>query len=83
MRVVLTENAERQLDALPIVIRARVRKLLQRVTRWPFVSGAKPLKGDLAGQYRLRTGNYRVQVRIIEDVVLVHKIGHRDGFYDG
>ena len=83
MRVALTADAERQLDALPTVIRARVRKLLQRVARWPLVSGARPLQGDLAGHYRLRTGAYRMQFRIIEDVVLVHKIGHRDGFYDG
>jgi len=83
MRVALTEDAERQLDELPSVIRARVRRLLQRLAGWPLVSGAKALKGDLAGQYRLRTGDYRVQFRIIEDVVLVHKIGHRDGFYDG
>lgn len=82
MRVALTENAEDELDALPSVIKARIRRLLVRLGSWPRVSGAKPLRGFLAGQYRLRTGDYRVQFRVIEDVVLVINIGHRDRFYD-
>ena len=82
MRVALTEGAEHQLEALPSDIKVRILKLLVRLSAWPLVSGAKPLRGVLAGQYRLRTGDYRVQFRVIEDVVLVVKIGHRDRFYD-
>ncbi|HEX7380315.1 MAG TPA: hypothetical protein VF278_24585 [Pirellulales bacterium] len=52
---------------------------------WPNVSGAKALSGELAGRYRLRTGAYRVQFTARQDgddwVVVVEKIGHRDGFY--
>jgi len=82
MRVALTEDAEDQLEALPSDIQARVFRLLVRLRAWPLVSGAKPLRGFLTGQYRLRTGDYRVQFRMIEDVILVVKIGHRDRFYD-
>jgi mRNA-degrading endonuclease RelE of RelBE toxin-antitoxin system len=49
--------------------------------QWPSVSGAKPLRGELAGRYRLRTGDYRIQFRVAGDRVTVEKIGHRDGFY--
>jgi mRNA-degrading endonuclease RelE of RelBE toxin-antitoxin system len=41
-----------------------MRQLLTRLNHWPTVSGVKRLKGDLAGHYRLRTGDYRLQFRI-------------------
>jgi mRNA-degrading endonuclease RelE of RelBE toxin-antitoxin system len=59
-----------------------VLRLLVRLERWPDVSGAKPLSGGLAGRYRLRTGDYRVQFYMDGDNVMVEKIGHRDKFYD-
>jgi len=78
----LTPAAARQLEALPRVIRARVTGVLQRLAKWPAVSGAKPLTGNLAGKYRIRTGDYRVQFHVRGDVVEVERIGHRDGFYE-
>lgn len=80
--VTLTEDAVDQLEELPVVIHRRVLKLIERLESWPAVSGAKPLRGDLAGLYRLRTGDYRLQFRVIEDVVEIERIGHRDGFYE-
>ena len=38
--------------------------------------------GRLAGYYRLRTGDYRLQFHVEGETVLVEKIGHRDGFYE-
>ncbi|HVC93582.1 MAG TPA: hypothetical protein VND64_07825 [Pirellulales bacterium] len=84
--VTLTPEAREQFGALPGAIQPRVQKLLARLTRWPAVSGAKALSGNLAGQYRLRTGDYRVQFSPTpagdDWHVEVNKIGHRDGFYD-
>ena len=80
--VVLTREAEKQAEQLPEVILERVRKLLRRLGRWPEVSGAKPLSGDLAGWYRLRTGDYRVRFRVQGETVVVDKIGHRSTFYE-
>ena len=45
------------------------------------MSGAKPLTGDVAGHFRMRTGDYRVQFHVEGERVIVEKIGHRDGFY--
>lgn len=82
----VTSGAKEELDALPTEIHARVLDVFVRLARWPEVSGAKPLRGSLAGQFRVRTGDYRVQFsasgRGKDAVVLVTKIGHRDGFYD-
>ena len=54
-------QAARQLDKLPTRIKVRMLKLLERLENWPDVSGAKPLRGELAGKYRMRTGDYRLQ----------------------
>ena len=81
-KVELTADAARQFDDLPMAIHARVLALFERLARWPSVSGAKPLTGRLAGRYRLRTGDYRVQFHLDGSTVVVEKIGHRDRFYE-
>lgn len=80
--VILTPESRQQAGELPVAIFARVMKLVERLRRWPNVSGAKPLTGPLAGHYRMRTGDYRVQFRVEGPQVIVEKIGHRDGFYE-
>jgi len=81
MKVLLTDRARDDLENLPETIHVRVLKIFRRLALWPEVSGAKPLSGKLAGHFRLRTGDYRVQFSVKENVVMVEKIGHRDGFY--
>ena len=80
--VELTPEAAQQFDRLPRVIRARVNRLRARLERWPEVSGAKPLSGNLAGWYRLRTGDYRLRFRVQGETIIVDKIGHRKEFYE-
>jgi mRNA-degrading endonuclease RelE of RelBE toxin-antitoxin system len=80
--VTLLYDAAMQLGDLPKPIKARMVELMIRLADWPDVSGAKPLSGKLAGHYRLRTGDYRLQFRIEAGQVWVEQIGHRDGFYD-
>jgi mRNA-degrading endonuclease RelE of RelBE toxin-antitoxin system len=81
-KVTLAREAAEGLEDLPIVIHARVMLLLERLAKWPAVSGAKPLTGSLAGRYRLRTGDYRLQFRVTGQTIVVEKIGHRDRFYE-
>jgi mRNA-degrading endonuclease RelE of RelBE toxin-antitoxin system len=78
----LTETAREQLAQLPKSIRARMYNLLERLKKWPNVSGAKPLRGNLAGRYRLRTGDFRMQFRVVNNIVIIEQIGHRDRFYE-
>lgn len=42
----------------------------------------EPAAAQLVGHYRVRTGDYRVQFRVEDDMIAVERIGHRDGFYD-
>lgn len=82
-QVTVTPAALEQLAHLPRVVRERVGKLFQRLEAWPAVSGAKPLRGELAGWYRLRTGDYRVRFRVEGATIIVAQIGHRKEFYEG
>ncbi|MCI0379466.1 MAG: type II toxin-antitoxin system RelE/ParE family toxin [Gemmataceae bacterium] len=81
-KVVLTKEAAENLEELSRTIHGRMLELLQRLEEWPDVSGVKKLKGEFAGFYRLRTGDYRLLFRVQKDKVLVERIGHRDKFYD-
>ena len=81
-QVELTPEAYRQFDSLPLKIRGRMQKVIGRLADWPAVSGAKPLSGDLAGWYRLRTGDYRLRFFVKGERVVVDKIGHRSTFYE-
>ncbi len=80
--VELTPEAVEQFAGLPRVIRERVQKILTRLKKWPEVSGVKALSGNLAGWYRLRTGDFRVRFRVESELVIVDKIGHRKDVYD-
>ena len=83
--VSISPEAQEQFCDLPRVIQARVTKIFARLRNWPEVSGAKPLSGEFAGHFRIRTGDYRVQFRVSGTGetarVIVEKLGHRDGFY--
>jgi mRNA interferase RelE/StbE len=80
--VILTADALDRADRLPKTIHARILALTERLKRWPDVSGAKPLRGDLAGFYRMRTGDYRLRFFLNGKTVVVDKIGHRREFYE-
>ena len=82
MKVTITSIAAEQFAALPRTVQVRVMRIFERLERWPDVSGAKPLRGDLSGWFRVRTGDYRILFSASDDEVVVEKIGHRDGFYD-
>ena len=75
-------DAADQVQSLPASIQARVAKIVLRLTQWPNVSGAKPLRAKLAGRFRMRTGDYRVQFRVEGDEVIIERVAHRDGFYE-
>lgn len=78
----LSNDAQNQLEELPKDIHRRMLTLIRRLHSWPEVNGAKPLRGNLAGHWRLRTGDYRLQFHVVEETVFVERIGHRDGFYE-
>jgi mRNA interferase RelE/StbE len=80
--VKLTNEVGDQINALPQPIRRRLLEIYDRLAKWPNVSGAKPLRGNLVGNYRIRTGDYRIIFTIKGDDVIIWKIGYRGDIYD-
>jgi mRNA interferase RelE/StbE len=82
MPVLLSAQAQDAILRLPKIVRLRLRAVFADLDRWPAVSGIKPLRGNLAGWYRKRTGDYRVIFRVAGNNVFVEKIGHRRDVYE-
>jgi mRNA-degrading endonuclease RelE of RelBE toxin-antitoxin system len=80
----ITLEARDQARKVPKPIQGRIAAIVSRLEKWPNVSGAKPLHDDLAGNFRLRTGDYRVIVRYDKptDTVTIWRIGYRRDIYD-
>ena len=81
-KVVLTPAANQQMVELPRTISHRVYGVLLRLKYWPQVSGTKPLRHELQGHYRIRTGDYRILFRVVADEVWIVRIDHRKDVYE-
>ena len=82
MRVLLSPEGQADFDALPATIQARVISVVDRLAKWPNVSGAKPLRGEWKGHHRIRTGDWRIVFRVIAPDVIVVRIMHRSKVYE-
>ena len=79
--VLLTPVAQKDMARLPGGMLRRVNDVLSRLKKWPDVSGAKPLRGELAGWFRIRTGDWRVVFSVAGDTVVVSAIDNRRDVY--
>ncbi len=63
-------------------IQIRITKKIEELKTNPHLG--IPLIGDLAGQWKLRIGDYRLIYKVINNelVILVLKLGHRKNIYD-
>jgi mRNA-degrading endonuclease RelE of RelBE toxin-antitoxin system len=77
-----TPEADADIAELPMIILARLEAIIDRLERWPEVSGAKPLRGDWASCYRIRTGDWRVLFRIAKGTVIIVRVMHRSKVYE-
>ena len=78
------ERAREDFKSLPLRIQVRVQDVFDRLTRWPNVSGVKPLRRSLKGAYRIRTGDWRVlfTVDVQTERVTVFRIDNRRDVYE-
>jgi mRNA-degrading endonuclease RelE of RelBE toxin-antitoxin system len=51
LNVRLSPEARQQYARLPKTIKTRVFQMIERLKQWPAVSGAKPLRHNLAGKF--------------------------------
>jgi len=81
-KVEILPEAQGQFMELPTPIQQRVRDVLARLTRWPEVSGAKLLRRELRGCFRIRVGDWRVLFRPNGPVISVFRIDNRRDVYE-
>ena len=81
-KVLLAPEAQAEYLNLPAVMQARVDDVFARLENWPTVSGAKALRHEWKGHYRIRTGDWRVIFREVRPNVLVVRIKHRSEVYE-
>ena len=65
------------MNQLPGGMLRRVNDVLERLQKWPTVSGAKPMRGALVGSFRIRTGDWRVVFHPRGDAIIVTAIDNR------
>ena len=73
-------SVERDLKKLP---KAEARRILDQIEAEPSekADACPVLKGQFAGLRKFRVGDYRVIYAILDDEVLVLRIGHRKDVY--
>lgn len=81
-RLTLAPAAARQLRKLDPTARRRIQAALELLSEEPRPPAATPLVGG-AGEWRVRTGDYRIVYEIDDGVlqVLVVAVGHRREVY--
>ena len=82
-RIEVAPSAVRQLRQLDRVAQRRVQGAIELVASEPRPNGAKKLIGG-AGEWRVRTGDYRIVYELHDHVllVLVVAVGHRSYIYE-
>ena len=77
-RIEVKESAGKALAKLPKADQQRIQTKIDALAENPRPPGVKKLEGE-EGQYRIRSGDYRVVYNIQDQVLLVSvdKIGHR------
>lgn len=76
-------SAQKELGALPSLVRRRLDKAILALLENPRPSGFVALKGRLIGLSRIRVGDYRIVYRIEDEVlvIVIVKVGHRRDIY--
>lgn len=81
--IVLTRNAEKQLDKLSDTIAEPIFEKIQELAENPRPNGCKKLKGRSG--YRIRVGNYRVIYELVDAELIIEvvtvTVGHRKDVY--
>jgi len=79
IEVRLTNRFQKSFKRLNSKVKRHVKEAVGELRNDP--RQGKPLRGDLAGEWSLRVGNYRILYTIERDVVWVETVKHRREVY--
>lgn len=79
-RLIFTRRATRDLEGLDPEVRRRIRTTMERYREEP-LRYARPMVNSELGDYRFRIGGYRVIFDLMDDEIVVLRVGHRREIY--
>ena len=79
MEIIFSSNSKKQLKKLNARIQQKILFTLEKFKNNKPVDVIK-LKNK-SGEFRIRTGNYRIQLQKVKEGFLVTKLGKRENFY--
>jgi mRNA-degrading endonuclease RelE of RelBE toxin-antitoxin system len=82
VRVEITPEAQSQFLDVPHGMQDRILAVFERLAAWPKVSGAKPLRRELKGSFRIRAGDWRILFRPQGETILIFRIDNRRDVYE-
>ena len=79
----ILKSASKELEKLDTLTAKRMSERIQWLSGNIESTKLFPLKGDLAGLYKLREGSYRIIFELLrsERTIIIHSIGHRKDVY--
>jgi len=82
--VLVSADVRAQIELLPLTIQARIQRVIERLQSWPQISGVKPLRGQMHGTFRIRTGDYRLLFRVNRPTrtIVVFRVADRRDVYE-
>lgn len=79
VRIFLTRRFQKSFEKLDSKMRERVKDVLLKIRENPYVG--KRLTGDLAGDYSMRVGAYRITYAVEGENVWIETVRHRKDVY--
>jgi len=82
-RLRILPAATRELERLDKPVARRIAERINWLAANLDAIRPEPYKGDLAGLYKFRVGDYRVIYQILHDeqTIVIHQVGHRSDIY--
>ena len=79
MEIIFSNNSKKQIKKLNIRIQNKIITILNKFKNNQRVDIIKLKNKD--NEFRIRTGNYKIQLQQVKEGFLITKIGKRENFY--
>jgi mRNA interferase RelE/StbE len=79
-KIILADRAVKDIERLDVATKKRIGEKLKLFSSDP-LNYAKKLINPKIGSYRFRIGNYRVIFDIVDDSIVILRMGHRSSIY--
>lgn len=79
--ILITEKAQKDIKNLDSKTKQKIIEKLKYLSNDPISLSIKLINSKI-GEYRFRTGDYRVIFDIDDEIIVILKIGHRKDIYD-